>query len=384
MKRRSLLLGTGLLLSIQLPALYGSALFLSLLLLASLFSRGPSAHGHPRLSRIHALIAALGLILHYLVNVDSLHSPPDLVSVVHGSMYLLVAASLRGRIDLPSLRHLLVLLTIVSLALLVLGPVQLVREFAFIDTVNGLRFRSYFSEPSIAAIAFCLNIILVRGEKSKRLKLFVLLGNTILVVFTFSGTGLILLAVALLDKEAMRWIPAGIIALVAAALLFRIGMPAEFETIVFARVERLLNNDLSNSSFLRFIAPWLTVEGAFREVDVFLAGVGIGGLSDYLMANGRTFYYLQNYAGEQVLVLNNGYAVLFVLLGFPAAVFILAWMAARLKASKAEFRIKLLFLLLPFFSGAIWAANFWLLFYMAAGLIRPSTTVSKNPGSSQA
>lgn len=369
MTNKHSLFSISLLLSLQLPALYGSIVFLATLIFFSTIRSPGKKSDTIKFTTSRLIIATLFFLLHYLWNISAQYYRPELIAVLHGSIYLVVLLSLRGHIRISPPEKTIALLTIISLFFLFASPVLAIQDIAFVEKVNGLRFRSYFSEPAAAAIVFCLHISLIQGSRSKLLKNFVIFGNSLLVLFTFSGTGLILLSVVLFQWQIVRWSIPIVMGVVVAALIFGLVLPYQFESIVLSRAEQILTGDISNSTFLRFVAPFMVLGDAFRSLDVILTGVGIGSLSEYLIFNHSLFGYLRDFSGNRVDVLNNGYAIILILLGAPTGVTLLLYMARTVLRSNADTKAKIFFICLPMFTGVVWSASFWFSFLVAAGVL---------------
>lgn len=373
-RSRHPLFAVALILSLQLPAVYGSAVFLlSLILFAA--SGAQRSHGNGlRISPIHLVIAFLFLFAHFLGNLPGRQTPPEIIGVLHGSLYLMILVSLRGHVNLVIPEKTIALITVVNLLMLAGSPIPIIQEIAFVEKVNGTRFRSYFSEPASAAIVFCIHIMLMSQARSQSLRYFVLIASSVMTLFTFSGTGIVLLFVALFQWQTAKWlIPIGL-GLVAAMLIFGFVLPSQVDSIVLSRAERILSNDLSNSSFLRFAAPLLVLGDAFQDFGTLMTGIGIGNLSDYLLSNWSLFHYMRDFAGNRVDVLNNGYSIILVLLGLPLGLALIAFLARQLATSPASAQLKMFFALLPFFTGAVWSSGFWFPFFLAAGMLSFSHT----------
>lgn len=271
------------------------------------------------------------------------------------------------------------LTTLLSLLLLLSFPLPALRDIAWVEKIGGYRFQSYFSEPSLASFVLIFNLhhLWMRGlERPWARPLLVV--NLICLVPTFSGSGMMLLALLVLThlrhnfswRQAMVFLLLLLVTLVGLRTLFT----AAFDQMLVARAAGLLGNQTDNSTFLRFVVPWLFIRDMAQDDVHFWLGTGIGGLVDFIESNHHRLWYLVDYQGQTLVNLNNGYAIVLSLLGVPLGLLLTVAVVWRVWVSPAEPTSKVLFLAYPFFSGFVIHPMPWLLLALAMTRLRPPAT----------
>ena len=369
-------------LAAQVPPRFSGAL-LVLLVAAGLlmhWQRPPAtaARGVIALDWQRAVLTVCGVGL--LAIFQALWLPHDnrAVTVVHLLVYLVLFLARdrnqRNDVAAPAVAF----TTLLSLLLLLSFPLPVLRDIAWVEKIGGYRFQSYFSEPSLASFVLIFNLhhLWLRGLERPWARPLVLI-NLICLVPTFSGSGMMLLALLVVThlRHNFSWRQALLFLLLLAVTLFglRTLFTAAFDQMLIARAAGLLGNQTDNSTFLRFVVPWLFIRDLVQDDVHFWLGTGIGGLVDFIESNHHRLWYLVDYQGQTLVNLNNGYAIVLSLLGVPLGLLLTGAVVWRVWTSPAEPTSKVLFLAYPFFSGFVIHPMPWLLLALAMARLRQPT-----------
>ena len=133
-----------------------------------------------------------------------------------------------------------------------------------------------------------------------------------------------------------------------------------FDELVVNRLKGYYDTGLDNSAFLRGVVPLHLLMDIFNNADLFLFGAGIGGIDNLFLLNNDQFWYMYNWKGDSVSVVNNGYINIILLIGFPLSFLFFLLLFLKLYKSKISFSLKLFVLIYPFFSGFVIHPLFWL------------------------
>jgi hypothetical protein len=245
-----------------------------------------------------------------------------------------------------------------------------VRDFFWYENLGQYRFRSYYFEPSIAALIYVLNIQIIWTVVRKTWESVILIAVSLVgLLLTYSGSGILLLGVMMMT--GIRWsrlVPMLKIIIVAAPPLILWSLTPEgaaaIDEMIVQRAFSILMLEYDNSVYLRAVAPFIFLSDQLESVTYTLAGFGVGGLKNYMLSNESSLMYFRNFAGEFMTSINNGYVVLIALVGLPMAAFCLAWLGARVVRSPAPSALKVYVLLYPFVSGFVIHPLIWLLVVM--------------------
>lgn len=294
-----------------------------------------------------------------------------IVTVVHLLVYLVLFMSRDRQQSYEVAPWAIVLTTGVSVLLLLGYLIPAVRDFAYVEKISGFRFQSYLPEPAAAAfvLIFNLHLLWLRGLNQPWARPL-LAANLVCLAATFSGSGLALLALLiathLRHNFSLRRALLFALLLVALLLGLRLLFPEAFNQMVITRVTAILGSQADNSTFLRFVVPWLFIRDLVQDDLHFWLGTGIGGMVDFIESNHHRLWYLVDFQGQTLTSLNNGYAVVMSLLGIPLGLTLIVWAIWLIWRSPAPPTSKVLTLAYPFFSGFIIHPFFWLL--LALGL----------------
>jgi len=311
------------------------------------------------------LYLTAGLLFFTLLQAVLLPYPLSLFTTLHLGFYLIFyGASRKNASSHVSFRSINIV-TWLNVAIL-FGSIFLpIREVAFIEKMGGLRFESFYSEPSYAAFIYLFNMQQLWMRRHQEHILLLLFLNFACLLFTFSGSGfalLFLLLVIHLSVGAKLNVRVKLfIALASGIVLLKMLAGDAFDQMLISRFQGIASSEIDNSTFLRFVAPWLFLDGLAEKELHFYLGAGIGGLTEYINYYRAELGYFVDYADQDVNVLNNGYAIIVALLGFPLGTAILLWMFGKTWKSKLHLSNKLLFIAYPFFSGWVIHPLFFLL-----------------------
>lgn len=361
-------------LAAQVPPRFSGAvllvLFAALFLLHIQRPRGTPASGLVAIDWERAAMTICLVGVFALFQAVWLPNTNRVVTVAHLLIYLSLFVARDAEQSNEVAPTAVMLTTFVSLLLLVGYFVPAVREFSFVEKVGGYRFRSYLSEPANASfvLIFNLHLVWLRGLDKPWARLLVA-ANLICLVPTFSGSGMALLALVGLIHIRHNF-SAGrafffVLLLVVLLLGLRVVFPEAFDQMLIARAQRILDSQADNSTFLRFVVPWLFIRDLVQQDVHFWLGTGIGGIVDFIESNHHRLWYLVDYQGQTLTSLNNGYAVVLSLMGIPLGALLIVWTLARIWTSPAAPTTKVLTLAYPFFSGYVIHPFLWLLLALA-------------------
>lgn len=311
------------------------------------------------------LYICIGLFLFTLLQAVLLPYSLNLMSVLNAGFYLILyGASNKSALNLIPMRS-IATVTWLNLALLVGSFLMPIREITFIEVVGGARFQSIYTEPSYAAFIYILNLQQLMMRRSEERSYILIAINISCLLITYSGSGFSLLLLLILTSMSSKISIGGKIKyfalLVAISLLLLIFAGDAINQIVTSRWIGILNGEIDNSVFLRFVAPWIFLDGLASESIHFFIGAGIGGITEYINFYRAELGYLVFFDGAEASALNNGYAVIIALLGFPLGFGVLSWIFFRVWKSKSDVTYKVLFIGYPFFSGWVIHPLFFLL-----------------------
>lgn len=361
-------------LAAQVPARFSGAVLLLLvaagLLLQSQRPRSATVSGVIALDWQRAVLAVCCVGLLAIFQALWLPNDNKALTVAHLLVYVvLFLARDRGqRQDVAGAA--VALTTLLTLLLLLSFPLPALRDIAYVEKVGGYRFQSYFSEPSLAAflLIFNLNQLWLSGLE-KPWSRWLLVINLVCLIPTFSGSGMMLLALLVAThlrhnfswRQALWFLLLLGVALVGLRTLFS----AAFDQMLVARAAGLLGNQTDNSTFVRFVVPWLFLRDLVQDDVHFWFGTGLGGLVDFIETNHQRLWYLVDYQGQTLANLNNGYVIVLALLGVPLGLVLIISVVYRVGVSPADPKSKVLFLAYPFFSGYVSHPMPWLLLALA-------------------
>jgi hypothetical protein len=364
------------------PAFAGLALLVLLLLSAF----GPSQPAGPlrAASRALALRPDATLLLVALSGLvfiaQSLLLPNEIkpFSAVHLLAYLVVALARREHGPnwpaLPLVRA----VSLVNALLLLTLFVPVLADIFWYENLGQRRFRAFYFEPSIAAVVYVLNLIVLwHASPQPRRELPFVACNLVCLVLTFSGSGFVLMAAVLasslgrgrlagLGRYALLAVPAAV-----AWALTESGSAA-LQELVLSRAAGIAALEYDNSVHLRAVAPLLFVADFLEAGRNTWFGAGIGGIESYVDLRAGSLWFLVDFAGNLVPHINNGYVVVLALLGLPlGSLVILLWLVllARARVPRA---LKVFALLYPLFSGFVIHPLLWLLVVMLGWSARPA------------
>jgi hypothetical protein len=359
-----------------MPALAGAVLVTLVVaqaLLSAFSSRrqrlamsGSAAHLHGR--RTVLIVAACMTI--FLLQVALLPHELKLFTAAHLLVYLVVALGARSlKPSWPSLG--LVKISVWANALLLLTYYMPgLKEQFWYENLGQYRFRSIYFEPSIAALMFVLNILVLWSNTAKvRYAALLVALSLVSLALTYSGSGLLVLAALALTGFSRKhlWLLVKLVLVTGPVLALWALSPGgseAFQEMIVSRIAGILALEFDASVFLRAVAPFLFLLDLVDSPWTFLLGAGIGGIESFILSNESTFWYLTNFSGEQLTAINNGYIVTAALLGIPMALLLGLVMATWLWRSRAPRGLKMFLLLYPFVSGFVIHPLLWLLVVM--------------------
>ncbi len=306
-----------------------------------------------------------GLLFFTLLQAVMLPYPLGPFTVLHLGLYLILYGASRKTASSFVSFNSIKIITWLNVAILLGSIFSPIREIAFIEKVGGLRFESFYTEPSYAAFICIFNMQqawMRRHQERISLLLFV---NFVCLLLTFSGSGFallfLLLAVHLSIGVKLNVRVKLFIMLASGIALLKMLAGDAFDQMILARFQGIASSQIDNSTFLRFVAPWLFLDGlASRELHFFF-GTGIGGLTEYINFYRSELSYLEDFSGVPLSSINNGYAIIVALLGFPLGVAVLMWIFWQTWKSNLHLSNKLLFVVYPFLSGWVIHPLFFLL-----------------------
>ncbi len=374
--------GSALYLAAQaLPGYSGLVLvliFVSQFLMRFLLRLGPGPIGVQPIagdfSALRVLLILIAVILIFVAQTTALPHELKPQTFMHLIVYLFVALGHRSQIpSWPSIR-LVRLIVWINSCLLLTYFFHDFRAIFWAENVGQFRFRSYFYEPSIAALVYGLNIIIIleRGRRARDSWILIALSGLGLFL-TFSGSGFALLAViifaSLYEKKSIKSV-LPLLSFMLALLLVSNTFLLPYlvtEELIFRRIELIFEANADHSAYLRFVAPFLFSYHQLSSGLYGFFGVGIGGIENYISANAADLWFLIEYTGDLSTNLNNGYAVLLALTGLPIWLALLAAATRRVVRSSTPLSLKMFLVFYPMFSGFVIDPLLWLLLVMVGG-----------------
>lgn len=248
------------------------------------------------------------------------------------------------------------LLTLVNFAMVLLYFIPIFRDVFYFDMLGLYRFRGAYLEPSIAAIASVFNLIILWLYSQQRSYVFILI-NLLIILLTFSGSGLVLILIVFLSQFIKNFkLSQGL--LLAVGLVGSYVMIFEFlqGSFIHQRIINVLNGDFSQSTYLRFFAPFEFVQSLYNaDAYSFLFGVTDPRL--YIENNYSEFQYFYLWDGSATYQVNNGYAVLWGLSGLSGVMIFFLFMFYHWKKRNIVFNTFVL--CVPFFTGHFVSIMYW-------------------------
>jgi hypothetical protein len=283
--------------------------------------------------------------------------PLSTISILQTSFYAVLIGAGRLESHGPVPKNLIASVTWLNVLVLFFSLHPQVQAMAFFETPGGLRYQSIYIEPSYAAFIYLFNIVeLIKIKRTEKVDGLIFL-NILLIFITFSGSGLALLLLFLMAYviEKFSFKSKLKVASVVIALLttFIFSARSAFNEMVLSRWQGILTGDIDNSVFLRFVAPWVFLDQMAGRWVHFMAGVGIGGINEYINYYRSELAFLQFYDGSDATGLNNGYAVILAMMGFPFGFGLICLIIFLVWRSNSAISSKALLLAYPFFSGWI-------------------------------
>lgn len=350
----------------------------SLLVLVSSNSRSYSQEWAIWLDYRKVLYLTAGLLFYIILQKVLLPYPLSPFTALNLGFYLILYGSSRKTAsNFVSFKS----ISIVSWmnAVMLFGSALLpIREIAFIERIGGIRFESFYIEPSYAAFIYIFNMQQLWMRRHEERISILLLINLICLLVTFSGSGLTLLILLLIihlsTGSRLNVRIKLLIVLAGGLILLKMFAGEAFNQMLLTRFQGIASGEIDNSTFLRFVAPWLFLDGLASKDLHFFLGTGIGGLTEYIKHYRAELGYLVVYSGEDIFEINNGYAIIVALLGLPLGIGVLVWIIWRAWRSKSDVSYKMLFIAYPFFSGWVIHPLFFLL--MALALWRKTINIT--------
>lgn len=248
-------------------------------------------------------------------------------------------------------------ITVVNLVFIFLYFVPPLRTILYFDMAGFYRFRGAYLEPSIAAIAAIFHIIILwQYSPVKNNKIFILI-NLLIVIITFSGSGFLLLAIMLFSNFIKKIKLSKIVFMIVACLSAYILIFEVLEdTFLHLRIVNMLNGNFSQSTYLRFFAPFEFIH-ALYDSDLYSFFFGISDPRLYIESNYSIFQYFYLWDGTKTYQVNNGYAVLWALSGFVGVIIFFTFMFFHWRNRNIVYNS--FFIFLPFFTGHFVSILFW-------------------------
>lgn len=308
-----------------------------------------------------------GVVLFAMGQLLFLPYPLSPFTIVHMALYVVLFGAQRGWRDARVSHGVLLFVAWLNVAILVSSVLPPLRDIFFIERSGGLRFQSYYSEPSVAAFTYVFNLQQLWSQRTRRGSVAGMACSLVCLLPTFSGSGLALLMLLVLTnfgtgQGLVR--SAGLLFLMLLGLvLVRFIAADAFDQMLVARLQGIVgvSGQADNSTFLRFVVPWLFLADMITNGNFAFTGVGLGGLVNYIDRNQVHLWYLVDFNGETLYSINNGYAVVMALFGLPIGILllvILLYLVYRSPESRAN---KTMLLAYPFFSGFLIHPFIWLL-----------------------
>lgn len=306
----------------------------------------------------------------FLIQSAFLHHELKPQTAAHLLTYAVLAFGARSLApSWPSLALVKISVWVNALLLLTFYLPQL-REVFWYENLGQYRFRSIYFEPSIAALMFVLNIMVLWlcATRVRHAPLLIAL-SVLCLALTYSGSGMLMLAALMLTGFSRRqlWTLTKLVLMTSPLLAVWIISPtgsAAIQEMLVSRVAGILALEYDNSVHLRAVAPFLFLADLAASSQTAILGAGIGGIESFILTNENDFWYLTDFSGEQLTAINNGYVVVVALLGIPLALSVFLTATVWLWRSRAPRSLKVFLLLYPFVSGFMIHPLVWLLLVM--------------------
>lgn len=329
-----------------------------------------------RPDRVVLIVAAIGAV----VLVQSMVLPNDLkpFTAAHLIAYSIVALARRDWApDWPAATFVRAV-SVVNAALLLSFFLPGLTEVFWFEFVGQYRYRSFYLEPSIAAIIAVLNLVVLwHSGGGGRREFPYIVCNLLCLALTFSGSGLLLLGVVLIasirrSNATVGWRYGLLVVPAVIAWTSSESGGAAIQELIVGRAAGILSLEYDNSVHLRAIAPMLFVAELLDGGLHTWLGAGIGGIESYVLQHARDMWFMVDFAGDTVAEINNGYVVVIALFGVPlGVVFILLWLTVLVRA-RVPAALKAYVILYPLVSGFVIHPLFWLLVVMIGSRSRTS------------
>jgi hypothetical protein len=247
--------------------------------------------------------------------------------------------------------------TIVNLCMLFSYFTPILRDIFYFEIVGFYRFQGAYLEPSVAAISSVFNIIVLLLYSAQNKKTPYILINLLIVMLTFSGSGLFLLLITLLTyliknfKGSILFYTLGLL-----CSLYGLIFIAYPENFLYLRAANVLNQEFSQSTYLRFFAPFEFISHLYNT-SVFGFIFGISDPRLYIEYNHSDFQYFYLWHGSKTYQLLNGYAVLWGLSGLVGVSAFFTLMFYHWKNRNLVYNTFILFV--PFFMGHFVSIMYW-------------------------
>jgi hypothetical protein len=370
--------GSALYLATQAPPALAGAVLLLLVALSAFTPRSipTPTGGHRRLARAADLSPAsmllLAAMLGLLVLIQAVALPNELkpFTALHLALYVMVALARRESTPSWPAVGLVRWVSVLNLLLLPSLFIPTLADVLWYENVGQFRFQSIYFEPSIAALVYVLNLLILwrHGERGSR-ELPYVVCNLLCLALTYSGSGFLALAVVALfefRRLRARTILAYLLLLAPAAILWLAseGGGEAIQQMIVGRAAGIVALDYDNSIHLRVVAPLLFLsELADGSVNAWL-GAGVGGIESFMALRESALWFMTDFKGDPVLYINNGYIVAAALFGIPIACLLIAAWALYVLFAQAPASLKAFALLYPLVSGFVIHPLLWLLVVM--------------------
>lgn len=248
-------------------------------------------------------------------------------------------------------------LTILNTILIFSYFIPNLRDIFYFDLMGFYRFQGIYLEPSIAAISSIFNIIVLLPYAKKNKNSLYIFINLLIVMLTFSGSGLFLLLTTLFFY-LVKNIKASSLFFSFCFLmsLYYLIFLAFQDNFIYVRIMNILDGNFSNSTYIRFFAPFEFINHLYdTSTSNFLIGVSDPRL--YIESNHSDFKYFYVWNGSKTYDLNNGYAVLWSLTGLIGLGTFFTYMFYHWK--NKNFLLNIFVFFVPFFTGHFVSIIYW-------------------------
>ena len=259
-------------------------------------------------------------------------------------------------------------------------------DLFWVENIGAYRFKSYFLEPSVAALFYAFTIVYIFSLSfEKRPKSFfpVVLLNLLMISLTASGSGFFIIMCSLLFIGGKRYkisTVLGIFSFVVIIAILLLGQisPEEYQILIGDRIDGILTGNVDNSISLRFIAPWQLLGLILDSLSHTFFGAGIGGLDNYVALNLNWLTLFESFDRTTVVYVNNGYIAGFASLGLIGFIPFTVYLWSILKKLWKHNRAIAVFLFLyPFFAGFFISIVYWAMIQQCEDLAIASADISE-------